>query len=199
MSDISFIADVVDGLLSPVLFQQRNIGGFIADVTIEEDHTDEVMVTEHPVERGASISDHAYKVPSRVVIKAGWSNSSDAALGNPFYVQLVYNALLGLQASLQPFSITTGKRVYDNMMMRHLGVLTDEKNEYALACTVECQEILIASTQTVTGGGSNTPSSDLADPVNNAGTANLGTQSASDVTGQGGAPTRIVIDTTNLP
>lgn len=173
---ISFVAGVVDGLLSPTLFMQRNIGGFIADCTVEEDHTDEVVITERPVEQGAAITDHAFKRPPRVVIKAAWSNSSSAALGNPFYVQLVYNQMLALQATLQPFSITTGKRVYENMLMSRLSVVTDEKNEYALSCTIECQEILIVSTQTVSSGGSGDPSTQ-ADPVNNAATANRGTTS----------------------
>lgn len=175
LSNITFIAGVVEGLLSPVLFLQRNIGGFVADVTIEEDHTDEVMITEHPVERGASVSDHAYKVPARVIIRAGWSNSSSFALGNPFYVQLVYNQMLALQASLQPFSITTGKRVYNNMMMRRLSILTDEKNENALMATFECQEILIANTQTVSSGAGDP--TNMQDPVNNGATQNRGTQS----------------------
>lgn len=171
--NIAFVAGVTRGLLSPVLFLQRNIGGFIADVTIEEDHTDEVVITEHPVERGASITDHAYKRPASVIIKAGWSNSTWAAFGNPFYVQLVYKKMLTLQASLQPFSITTGKRIYNNMLIRRLSIVTDEKNENALSATFECQEILIASTQTVSSGSGDP--ANMQDPVNNAGTTNRGT------------------------
>jgi hypothetical protein len=174
-ASISFVAGVVEGLLSPVLFLQRNIGGFIADVTIEEDHTDEVVITDHPVERGASTTDHAFKRPSTVAIKAGWSNSSGTALGNPFYVQLVYNAMLALQASLVPFSITTGKRIYDNMLIRRLSVITDEKTEYALSATFECQEILIANTQTVSSTSGDP--TNMQDPVNNAATVNSGSKS----------------------
>lgn len=48
---------------------------FIPDATIEEVHTDELDVTEHPVEQGATISDHAFKRPSDLVITAGWSDS----------------------------------------------------------------------------------------------------------------------------
>lgn len=174
-ADITVIAAVALDLLSPVLFMQRNIGGFIADVTIEEDHTDEVVMTEHPVERGASITDHAYKVPSKLTVTAGWSNSSLAALGNPFYAQLVYDALLNMQASLQPISITTGKRIYDNMLVRRISVKTDEKTENALMVTIEFQEILIVSTQTVSSGSGDP--ANMKDPVNNAGVVNSGTKS----------------------
>lgn len=44
-------------------------------VTIEEVHNDEMEITDHPVERGAVISDHAFARPSEVIITAGWSNS----------------------------------------------------------------------------------------------------------------------------
>lgn len=169
------MAGVVEGLLSPVLFMERNIGGFIADVTIEEDHTDELVISDHPVERGAEKTDHAYKRPSAVVIKAGWSNSSSAALGNPFYVQLVYNQMLALQASLQPFSLTTGKRFYNNMLIQRLSVVTDEKSENALMATFECREIQIANTQTVSKGTGD--ASNMKSPVNNAGVADVGTRS----------------------
>lgn len=47
----------------------------IAQAVIEEVHDDELTITEHPIEQGAAISDHAYKQPSEVVISCGWSNS----------------------------------------------------------------------------------------------------------------------------
>lgn len=165
---------------------QRNIGGFVADVTIEEDHTDEVVMTDHPVERGAQITDHAFKAPSTVVITAGWSNSSLAALGNPFYAQLVYNQLLGLQASLQPFEIVTGKRIYVNMLIHRLSVKTDEKTENVLMVTAECREIIIADTQTVSTGSGN--AADMKDPVNNAPTTNRGVVSEQPYKGPGLGP-----------
>jgi hypothetical protein len=47
----------------------------VAQITVEENHTDELEVTEHPVEQGAPIADHAYKRPSEVAIHMEWSNS----------------------------------------------------------------------------------------------------------------------------
>lgn len=51
----------------------------IADATIEERHADHLEVTEHPVEQGAAISDHAYKRPAEVSITMAWSNSPGGA------------------------------------------------------------------------------------------------------------------------
>lgn len=171
LANITVIEAAALNFLSPILFMSRNIGGFVANVTIEEDHTDEIRITDHPVERGASITDHAIKEPESVVITAGWSNSNIWALGNPFYVQLIYNQMLGLQATLEPFSITTGKRIYENMLIRRISVKTDEKTENSLIATFDCREVIIANTQVVSGSGDAT---NMKDPVNNAGTTNRG-------------------------
>lgn len=171
---ISVIQASVLGLLSPVLFMQRNIGGIVADVTLEEEHIDELVITEHPVEQGAAITDHSFKRPSSVIIRAGWSNSSMSALGNPAYVQAVYNEFLSLQESREPFDIVTGKRVYQNMLFRRLMTKTDEKTENALLLVAECQQIIIAATQTVT-----TPDTkNMKDPQSNTGVSNRGSLSA---------------------
>jgi hypothetical protein len=135
----------------PVTFSTgRNIGGFTADVTIAEEHTDELTITEHPVEQGASISDHAYKNPMRVVIRVGYSNSSDQAGGDTGYVQARYQDFLKLQQGRQPFAIITGKRQYSNMLIQSLAVTTDQTTENALLLTVTCREVIIVSTQTTT-------------------------------------------------
>lgn len=53
----------------------RSIGPIVAQVTISERHEDTLEITEHPVEQGAAIADHAFKRPATVVITAAWSNS----------------------------------------------------------------------------------------------------------------------------
>ena len=70
------------GLLQTILLRQgRNIGGILPNVTISEQHTDTLTITDHPVELGAQISDHAYKMPSELVMQVGWSDSSLALTG----------------------------------------------------------------------------------------------------------------------
>ena len=57
---------------------QRSIGKIIAQITVEEKHHDEIEITDHPVEQGAAITDHAFKKPAEVVIRCAWSNSPGA-------------------------------------------------------------------------------------------------------------------------
>lgn len=158
----------------PVLFSPRNISGFVADVTIEEQHVDRLVVTEHPVEQGASITDHAYKHPARLTIRAGWSNSSPPALGNPFYIQTIYQSFIALQASRQVFDIVTGKRSYTNMLIETLIETTDKEHENAMMLVLECKEIIMVNTQTVTVP----PAANMANPQINQATNQVGTGNA---------------------
>ena len=167
------IGSLVDTALqvATVLFSPRNIAGFVANVTIEEQHVDRMRITEHPVEQGASITDHSYKEPARLVIRAGWSNSSPQALGNPFYIQTIYQSFLALQASRQTFDIITGKRAYTNMLIEVLMETTDKEHENAMMLVLECKEIIIATTQTVTVP----PAANMANPQVNGATNQVGT------------------------
>lgn len=167
------------GLESILVRPTRNIGPFAAQVWIEENHNDELEITDHPLEMGARVSDHAYMRPSEVTIKCGWSNSpaSGGGAGGLFGlaggivdgllqtidglaslmtgndesgVRAVYANLLTLQASRIPFDILTGKRAYDNMLVKSLRVTTDKENENSLLVTMVCRQVLIVQTHIVT-------------------------------------------------
>jgi hypothetical protein len=69
------VAGINLGFQSLIVKPKRSMGPFDDYVTIEELHTDAMEITDHPIEQGALISDHAYMRPPELVIKAGWSNS----------------------------------------------------------------------------------------------------------------------------
>lgn len=169
----------------------RTIGPISADVTVEEEHHDELFITLHPVEQGAAISDHAFKMPARVRIKAGWSQGGKGMFGNdglaglassavaivptmgdPSYLADIYANLLNFQESAQLLTIVTGKRLYDNMLIRELSVTTDQRTENALLVEIECQEVIIVQTQTVQMA----PATNQASPQKTAPVQDMGTQ-----------------------
>lgn len=51
------------------------VGPLVARATLREVHRDTLEITDHPIEQGAAISDHAFKRPAEVVIECGWSNT----------------------------------------------------------------------------------------------------------------------------
>lgn len=185
---------LLDSVITAIFNPPRSIGSIAIQCTLEEHHYDELCITDHPVEQGAQITDHAFKRPAEVIIRAGWSNSGTQSVISglsevaqllstqalsftditaPFnFSEQVYQQLLNLQATRLPFQIITGKRTYQNMLMRSLAVTTDEKTENALFVTAICRQVLIVQTQVV-------PFPDVANmasPENNAPVINQGSQ-----------------------
>lgn len=166
------IAAVQLGLGSLLVRPRRSIGPFTMQVTLKERHTDEMEITDHPIEQGATISDHAYKRPAEVVIEGSWSASPsssglvDGIIGGlkatvtgaqaivsgkpPTSMQEMYDKLLRLQKEAVPFDIYTGKRKYTNMLIRSLTVETDKLTENSLAVTMVCRELLIVRVSVLT-------------------------------------------------
>lgn len=157
---------------------KRQIGAFTADATFEEQHSDELAITEHPVEQGAAITDHAYKRPSALTLRLGWSNASQQAGGDDAYVRTIYAKLLALQASRVPIDVVTGKRSYSNMLIAAIALTTDETSEFALFVTVTLREIIIVQTQTT----SVPPAAVHADPAKTAPIESLGTKQPAPAT-----------------
>lgn len=185
---------------------RRSIGDIIANITTEEQHSDEIEITRHPVEVGASITDHIFKRPPEVVIRCSWTNSPQTQLdaaasiasklvqdaqdnaiatANSFLpaqartaiveqgvlsgdvgsfvqstnngvgvgtslIQDVYQQLLELQISGELIDIYTGKRIYENMLIKSLHTGSDVRSENALNCTLVCVNVIVVSTQTTT-------------------------------------------------
>lgn len=156
----------------------RSIAGIPADVWIEEEETDEVTFTEHPVEQGAPITDHAFKRPVEVVVRCGWNiqNTGDLSATSG-----IYGILLNWQASFVLFDLYTGKRVHRNMGIAGLHVITDQTSEYALMAVLRCREVILTRTQTDQAAfSSNTVSQ--ADPSSNSPVSDLGVKSATSPT-----------------
>lgn len=171
LSNSVFLGGV--NVLQTVLFKQgRSIAGIIPNVVIDESHIDELTITNHPVEQGASITDHAFKQPAQVTVRYGFGVSGalvnfNGAGGDP---QAVYQELLDIQSSRVPFDLITGKRSYQNMLIATLAVTTDAQTENVLLVTATMREILIVETSTV----SLAPADAHADPEKTAATTNTG-------------------------
>jgi hypothetical protein len=203
MSLSGFLTAVaLQGLESLLLRPQRSIGDFEAQVVIKERHEDHIEITEHPVERGAVISDHAFIRPAEVTIECGWSNTPSAPgllggllgsagavvsavgatasaaislsdqLQGRARVQEIYERFLTLHKSRELVDVYTGKRVYKNMLIRSVLVETDEKTENSLLVTVVCREVIQAMTQVIDVPAN----SSHADPASTGSPVNTGTK-----------------------
>lgn len=144
-------ANLISAIFMPKRSISSSLGTFSAYITLEEHHHDEMVITDHPVEQGAQISDHAYKKAAELTITIGWTNSSLAAvaslqLGN--YSAYAYERLLTLQKLRELFSISTGKRKYQNMLIQSIDTTTDARTENAFIATLHCREVIVVQTTT---------------------------------------------------
>ncbi|ENE2373193.1 phage baseplate protein [Klebsiella aerogenes] len=174
------------------LFQQqsRRLGPstnlIVPSVVISEKHSDTLEITEHPVEVGAAISDHAYKRPSEVVMEVGFAgggslldfaDTSSLGLTLGLSPREVYENLIALQNSRVPFDVVTGKRIYHNMLIRAIEVTTDRTTENVLSAVLTLREVIITSTTTTQVAAK----SDMKDGVNTSAVQNSGVKTPKPV------------------
>lgn len=179
------LTDLVGSYVDTVLLKsKRNFAGIYPDVVIEELHNDELEITSHPIEDGAAISDHAFKKPAELIMHVAWSSSKpllnsiiadvQGVLNGKAFVKpladmkSVYASLQQLQEKRNPFTVITGKRKYDNMLLRRLQITTNKDSENSLEAELHFQEVLIVSTRetTIPVVSSQLVPEKTADPVN---------------------------------
>lgn len=152
-------------ILSVIFRQQtRKIGILVPSVVVSEKHSDTLEITEHPVEKPTTgsnagyIADHAFKRPSEVTMECGFAgggslldfvDTSSIGLGLGMSPKETYQQLLDLQASRVPFDVVTGKRTYNNMLVRAIEVKTDKTTENVLSCTLTLREVIMSETFSV--------------------------------------------------
>lgn len=157
-----FLGIVAANLATVLLRRPRKIGLIVPNVVLEEIGTDDLDITDHPIEVGTPISDHAFRKPAELVMRVGWSNSAPLSVmgipvpglsqglataitsfGENDYVTDVYEELRLLQEEREPFDVMTGKRLYRNMLIRSMVVTTDETTENTLMVQVRMREVII--------------------------------------------------------
>jgi hypothetical protein len=177
-SAIGFVrAGLTLGLSSLSTKPKRGFSDIQPYITLEETHQDEIDITDHPIEQGASISDHALKRPAEVTIKIAWSNSTPAPgvgglvnslllgatslIKTPKIIQsallgkgvnqvpAIYQRLLAIQEERKPIDVFTGKRVYKNMMLKTLTTQTDKTSENILSVTITFRQVILVATTLV--------------------------------------------------
>jgi hypothetical protein len=122
-----------------------------AMAVIRERHMDQLEITDHPVEQGANISDHAFKRPAEVTLEIAWSNSPTvsnglissavaAGVANSNVVKTgaaIYGAVQAIQSvqsALAGVNPDQMKKAYDTLLelqtQRALFDLTTGKRQY---------------------------------------------------------------------
>lgn len=127
----------------------QSLGGMIFTAVLRADHTQKLTLTEHPVQTGASITDHAYLEPAEVILEVG---ESDCELGDGGSAR-VFGQLLAMQAEREPLEVVTRLKTYENMLIESIETSDDYTTQGALKATVTLREIIMADAAIVQVSG----------------------------------------------
>lgn len=126
------------------VFLSRSIGGIAVDVVINENHTSEVNIPKHPVERGVKVSDHVWRDPYKVEL--------ECIIDGPGVMD-AYAGLLSVQDEAEPFDFVSGLKVYENMLIEGLYPVRDKDYGRVLKFNATLMEVIIVSPSGPAGGG----------------------------------------------
>jgi hypothetical protein len=133
---------------------QTNVAGYFFDAVLKVDHSNKLRLTSHPVESGASVTDHAFKEPRELTMEIGMSDVCTSFVDGQFAQKAsrsvaAYDILTQLQDSLIPLKIYTRLCVYENMLIETIATPEDYKTLFGLRVTIGFREIIVAKTNTV--------------------------------------------------
>lgn len=136
------------------------VAGYELDVAVNEDHSFESEVTEHPVEIGADIADHVRARPITVTLEGIVSDTPIGALAERRQQFTLVNGeafalpseealafLLALRDAREPVTIQTSLRSYESMMLQSLQVPRSASNGEALRFTATFVQVVIVTNQ----------------------------------------------------
>lgn len=121
------------------MIESPSLGKMFFDAVFSTEHTSNVTVTEHPVQVGAPISDHAYQEPDEVTVEIGMSDAM-SGVGSDHSVN-AYNTLRQIMAKREPVKLVTRLWTYPNMVLTSISAPDDQTTMYGLRATLMFRSI----------------------------------------------------------
>lgn len=138
-----------------LIYIKTNIGGWFFDAVMREEHTTKIKMTEHPVQTGANIVDHAYMEPATLTMEIAMSDCMATMVKGQFTKGptksvSAYQLLLSLQQARLPYQVHTRLNLYKNMLIEEITAPDDYKTQFGMRCTVTLKEIFVVEVSTTT-------------------------------------------------
>ncbi|MGG1268010.1 phage baseplate protein [Brevibacillus laterosporus] len=151
---ISPIQDLTSQPIASLVYLKTNIGGWFFDAILRSTHTSRLNITQHPVQTGAALTDHAYLQPKELTMEVGMSDVAEGLIPGQFTGSWsrsvhAFKVLQELQALRVPLQVHTRLGLYQNMLIEELTAPDDFTTLSGLRCTVTMREIIVAQVRTV--------------------------------------------------
>lgn len=120
-------------------------GTLYFDAVLHVDHNANVTITQHPVQTGAVISDHAVVEPEEISLEIGMT---DVIGGDGSSVQ-AYQLFKSVMNQREPCTVVTRLATYQDMILTSIAAPDDYTTMNALRCTLIFSKVRIVSVATV--------------------------------------------------
>lgn len=132
---------------------------YIFDAVFMLEHTQEIQLTEHPVQSGANISDHAFIKPARLGIDIGMSDAMQSYTigqwaGNLSKSVSAYQTMLALELSRVPVTVKTRLNTYTNMVIVGIHTRDENKTNHGLRASITFQQVFMGTANTQSASSS---------------------------------------------
>jgi len=120
------------------------------DAVLRADHDQELAITRHPVQNGASITDHAYAEPAVVVLEVAVSDAMDSYSagqysGGSSKSVTAYQQFLQIQQLRLPCTLATRLNTYENVLVAGLRSYETKESVAAWRGSVRFQQIIMGT------------------------------------------------------
>lgn len=135
------------------VYAQTNLNGYYFDAYITITHSSSLNVTEHKVESGGVIADHAYLMPREVQMQIAVSDatvdpfSQFAGSGSSRSIN-AYKLLQQLQRDRVPITVYTKFDIYQNCLIKELSTEDNANNAEAMHANITLVEVPTAYLET---------------------------------------------------
>lgn len=153
-------------------------GRFVFDAVFSTDHSANLTATQHPVQTGASISDHAYMEPDEVSVEVGMTDTAASVSGGASRSVNAYTQLRAIMELREPVTLITRLKTYRNMLITSISAPDDYKTMNALRASIYFQQINMVSVSTVTVQETVTSSKTSTSKVSSSSTSKSGSSNA---------------------
>ncbi len=155
LADLVFSATALAASAAGTLSRKRpvQVGSITLDVSLIEEHSVEIELTDHPVEKGADITDHKRRKPVALRLTGVISNTPLELLGGGLdagnRAEAAWSTLETLQAGAELITVVTTLKTYENMQIVTMRAPRDVKRGNVLEVTLEFRELIQVESETV--------------------------------------------------
>ncbi|MBQ9211076.1 MAG: hypothetical protein IJ153_05710 [Clostridia bacterium] len=133
--------------VTQTMIDSPSFGRFIFDAVFSTEHNLSVTATQHPVQTGSSVSDHAFTNPSEVSIEIGMSDAMQG-VGADHSVN-AFQQLKAIMLRKEPLTVITRLDTYTDMLITSISAPDNYETMHGLKAQVYFQQIEIVSVATV--------------------------------------------------